>query len=477
MKRAVLMFTAFATFLGAANAQYWKAMGRGTIGPTEIQTLYGDSVSDRLLAGGPFLKIMNDVDTILAYGQAAWDGHEWDSIAHRIAPAEGQTFLFLRFQGKLYSCGGYIFLTPDGEANASFARLNEETQYWEALECINADFGGMLTLVPKVPDTTLYATGYTGSICGYPLSCVFRYDGSAFHIWEPFNQIPADNDNYVGYVFNYQGMTYMTGSFRDPLGPGYVTFLRYNGTAWEHVPGWNTLSPIKAILIQSNTLYVAGAFRLATGGPGDLIASFDGVNWNGMGDGLLYTPVPMSSVVWDLKWFHGELLACGLFSRAGNVPCTSIAQWNGNRWCALPGDIRWQNNAYPMLEDMAIWRDSLYICGGINTIDGDTIRQVAQWIGGDAVGECSTVGMNEPVAHSSALGVYPLDEPGSWNVQFPKAGRWTLCAFDALGRPVGTWHSSGPSLILDLNAQVPGMYLLRASSTTGELRSAKVIRP
>jgi len=145
---------------------YWRAMGRGTVGPTEIQTLYGDSVSGRLLAGGTFLRIMNDQDTVLAYGQAAWNGLRWDSLAHRIQLSGSgnmtqQTFWFLRFQGRLYACGGFSFLAEDSIWNNALARLNEQTHHWEALECINPNQSNLLTLVPKAPDSTLYATGYT----------------------------------------------------------------------------------------------------------------------------------------------------------------------------------------------------------------------------------------------------------------------------------------------------------------------------
>ncbi|MBZ0206411.1 MAG: hypothetical protein K8H89_08805, partial [Flavobacteriales bacterium] len=179
--------------------------------------------------------------------------------------------------------------------NKSFARLDESTMHWEALECTNPDIAsGLVTLVPKEPQNTLYATGYTGSLCGYPESCVFRYDGSAFHIWEPFNQIPEGNDRYVGTVFDFQGKTYMTCSLPDPVdGSGWVSFIRWNGTAWEHVPGWNTLSPIKDISIRNDTLYVAGTFTMADGGPGNLVAAFNGEQWNNMGGGLYYDPVPM----------------------------------------------------------------------------------------------------------------------------------------------------------------------------------------
>ena len=487
MKRPVLLGMTFAALCGAANAQYWQAVGKGTLGPTEVQTLYGDSISDRLLAGGTFMWITNETDTVLGMGQAAWNGTRWDSLATRIQPISGnistqQTFWFLRFQGRLYACGGFSFLVSGGNWNRYLARLNDSTQQWETLGCNIPSTSGILTLVPKEPDTTLYATGYLGyddEFCGYPPSCVFRYDGSAFHIWEPFNQIPQGlNDAYVGTVFDFQGKTYMTCSLPDPDGSGFVSFIRWNGNSWEHVPGWNTLSPIKDISIHNDTLYVAGTFSLADGGPGNLVAAFDGENWSDMGGGLSYPPVPMSGVALDLEWFHGELWACGIFSKAGNAACTGIAHWDGQRWCVPPGEILHANGQYgEAITDMAVWRDSLYICGGFATIDGEPMRQVAQWIGGSSVEECSTVGINEERAHNSTLSVYPLDEPGRWNVQFPKAGNWNLTAYDVLGRPVGTWHSSGPSLVVDLSAHAPGIYLLRATSTTGELRGAKVIRP
>lgn len=184
-------------FLGAANAQYWKPLGRGTIGPTGVRTLYGDSLSDRLLAGGTFTWILNEEDTVLGMGQAAWNGSRWDSLAHRIAPAVNQTFWFIRFKGGLYSSGGYIFLDGNGLPNSSFARLNESTLYWEALECTNPFPGSnLIHLVPLLPDTTLYATGNAGSLCGLPASCVFRYDGESFFPWPPFHELPEYANSY-----------------------------------------------------------------------------------------------------------------------------------------------------------------------------------------------------------------------------------------------------------------------------------------
>lgn len=487
MKRVVGVATAALLSAAVANAQYWKALGKGTIGPTEVQTLFGDSSSNRLLAGGTFMWIMNENDSVLGMGQAAWDGTRWDSVATRIQPISGnnstnQTHWFLRFEGRLYACGFFGFQNSDGTWNNNMARLNEVNHHWENLGCNYQFMTGLTTLVPKEPQTTLYATGYMGSICGFPESCVFRYDGSAFHVWEPFNLIPQGlNDAYVGTVFDFQGKTYMTCSLPDPVdGTGFVSFLRWNGSDWEHVPGWNTLSPIKDISIRNDTLYVAGTFTLADGGPGNLVAAFSNDQWNNMGGGLYYSPVPMSGVVWDLEWLHGDLWACGQFDLAAGLAAHSIAKWDGHRWCMPPGDFRWIFNSQSMLLDMAVWRDSLYVCGSILTVDGDTMKQVVQWIGGDAVETCSqATGVEEAalMGVGSELQVTPLPTGTSWAVHFPRMGKWTLEVYDATGRQVRSVQFNGGTTELNLGAEASGLYLLRARSSAWKYLQARVVRP
>lgn len=479
----LVTMAAAALFSAAAQAQDWKALGRGTIGVNEVQTLYGDSISDRLLAGGTFLHIMNELDTVQGFGQAAWNGTRWDSLATRVQEYLGseiadQTYWFLRFEGSLYACGGFILPSNDGIYNRYIARLNGQTNQWEDLGCNNPSDGGMQTLVPKIPDTTMYATGFYGSVCGYPESCVFRYDGSAFHIWEPFDQIPYESGNYVGFVFSYKGYTYMTGSYRDPLSNGYVNLMRWNGASWEYVPGWNTnAGAIKELLLHNDTLYVGGTFKLATGGPGNLVASFDGESWNDLGGGLEYSLIQQNAAVLGLQWYHGNLVASGFFDTAGNAPCTSIAKWDGQRWCGFPGDIRWKNNALPVLYEMAVWRDSLYVCGGINTVDGDTMRQVIQWLGGDADGACSSIGISETEANASGLVLVPTGEEGHWTTHLPSSGTWLLSAYNMAGLQVGTWQAEGATKAIDLSENGRGLYLIRATNSSNQQFVTKLINP
>ncbi|MBL7983146.1 MAG: T9SS type A sorting domain-containing protein [Flavobacteriales bacterium] len=471
--RLVCLFGALACICSLATAQpYWRGLGNGTIGPTSIQTLYGDEASGRLLAGGTFMWITNENDTVLGMGQAAWNGSRWDSLAHRIQPISGNnsaqpTHWFLRYGGDLYACGSFSFLTDEGLWNRRFARLNMDEQRWEALECTHLTTSGLQTLVPKEPQTTLYATGFKGTVCNYPESCVFRYDGQAFYTWEPFELIPSNPDNYIGHVFDFLGHTYITGSFRDPLGPGFVDFLRFDGSAWEHVPGWDAAATIKTISIRNDTLYIGGTFREAGGGPGNLIAYFDGTTWNNMGGGLDYTPVPMSATVLDLEWFNNELYVGGMFNVAGEIPVEGLAVWKGDRWCRLPGDFASNQWNSAKILDITVWRDSLYICGGFISIDGEPIRQVAQYIGGDAVGDCSLpVAVNEQIS-APTFTLSPNPTNGTLRLQGLPAEARRLLVRDALGRVV---HVQTTNLYqLELGHLPAGTYLVHVLDAGGGL--------
>jgi len=474
----------FALIVHQAKAQpYWSAVGMGPtgIGTSEVRSLFNDPVSDRLLAGGIFFKMANQEDTVWAFGQAAWNGHRWDSIAARISGGSDEfapeTYWFLRYQGSLYACGDYAFSTPNG-FNMGFARLNEQAMQWEALECNNTLPSGLGLLVPKEPQDTLYATGYDGVLCGlFPPTCVYSYDGSSFQRWAPFDLIPDTPNRVVSSIFKFNGMTYMAGAFADPLGQGTINLIRWNGTAWEHVPGWNNIpTTITDYSIHDNLLYLAGDFLEVNAGPGNLVASFDGTSWNNLGGGLGCVNCWSANSVNALQWFHGELWACGMFDRAMDLQAHSFAKWDGQRWCVPPGDFYHTGMGLAKLYDMAVWRDSLFVCGLFNLLDGAPAYQVAKWIGGATVAECSTVGLDEAHKQDPQLEVVPLMEPGLWRIQLPDLGVWTLDVFNVTGRQVGQWQANGV-MVMDLSARSPGMYLLRATGSTGALRSTKLVRP
>lgn len=479
MERNFLLVMAIVWNCALAMAQpYWKALGRGTVLGREVQTIFGDDVMDRLLIGGTFLEMMNENDTILGVGQAAWNGSRWDSLAHRIQPIAGngaaQTFWFVRFQGDLLACGNFPMV---GYANRGFGKLNETNMRWEPLACLNPPNAALSTLVPKEPQgSSIYATGFSTSICGYPTASVYRYDGTAFHEWEPWSQIAPAANNYAGLVFDFQGQTYVSGYFPAPDGSGIRFFMRFNGTTWEDIPGWNNARVVKEILIQDDLLYVAGTFLESEGAPGNAIAVFDGTTWNNMDGGLTLAPAPNSVAALTMQWYHGKLYVGGQFDHAGGVPLGTggMAVWDGETWSSMPGQF-YTSPTQPngaQIADITVWRDSLYICGSFQTVDDQPVRQVAQYIGGDE--DLIPVGLSEERPKATfTLSPNPTNGPLRLQGLPPSAQR--VVVRDALGRVVHV--QAPPAHQLELGHLPAGTYLLQALDVGGTVRGqARFVR-
>ncbi len=194
-----------------------------------------------------------------------------------------------------------------------------------------------------------------------------------------------------------------------------------------------------------------------------------------MGGGLDYTPVPMSATVLDLEWFNNELYVGGMFNVAGGIPVEGLAVWKGDRWCRLPGDFASNQWNSAKILDITVWRDSLYICGGFISIDGEPIRQVAQYIGGDAVADCSLpVAVTEQIS-APTFTLSPNPTNGPLRLQGLPAEARRLVVRDALGRVV---HEQNTNLYqLELGHLPAGTYLVQVLDAGGGLRGqARFVR-
>jgi hypothetical protein len=444
MKAYILFFLLLTT--PGVFAQQWGHLNDGL--PSDPYVVYGDSTLDKLIIGGRYVRIVQQGDSTDLMGVATWDGVIYDSLASRLQTiVNGQNIVgpiqrFLRYNGELYVCGGFGLMYPDSTFINSVARLNENTMRWEPLEC---DFLGGIFQLADVAQNTLYFTGDMDMFCdSFPESCVVGYDGASFYPYTPFADLPYYYGNYVGYVFHFQGQDYMTGLITtDTVNVEFYGLMRYTGTEWEPVPGFETAAPIKKFLIDDNKLYVSGYFRAGPGVPGNSIAMFDGVSWSDLGGGMLddlTTPSNGYPIVYDMLMHHGDLVAVGDFMFAGDIAAQNIAKWNGYQWCSYGGDFGNQ-----VLTSVTTWRDTLYISGTFQTIDGVPYGYVARWEGGNNSVACSTPTSVMEYAHSAAnlLRVVPNPATGSITIQCGIVQATTVLLLDPLGRAVlSTAHDS-----------------------------------
>lgn len=379
----------------------------------------------------------------------------------------------MRYQGQLYANGSFILETSDSIANRYYARWDEGLQQWVALDCINPVVGGASTLKVSEDGSTMYSLGYRNNFCGLPSACVFENTGDGFHSFAPWNAWPSTYNDYLGFVFKYQDMYYMSGLVTDSTTQDWYTFLRFNGSTWEPVPGWNTVGPIKDVLIYEGKLYVCGYFFTSEGAPGNMVAVYDGTSWSGLGTGLQYYPTPTTyGIAYDLLGWNGDVYVAGQFFYAGGVQANCVARWDGDRWCGLGGIFAY-GPQHGQASSLTVWRDSLYMAGAFHTIDGDSVFNVAKWLG--QVETCSEpMGLPEVLNTNHSLTPRLVDPDGVWMFDLPSNSGWAVTVFDAQGRrsfPDGTYSGE-----LDLRELPHGVYLVMCTSRSGEVRSAKVVK-
>jgi len=472
--------------LSESPAQYWTPLRNGLPNNTGgARVVVGDSTRDRLLVGSPTKWIIEGNDTLTIVGISQWDGARWDTLPGRVQSDQGSTQNgcspvnnLIRYRGKLYANGSFRFLTDDGVWNDAIAKWDDTEQKWKELECLNPTIGGMYSMFHVPPNDTMYFTGYTGSVCGYPESCVFAYDGSAFYPFAPFGDwVGIPGSEYVGFVFRFQGTLYMTGLFDNPITGDFHGFLRYTGSNWETVPGFTTPAPIKDVLIHDDKLYMCGYFFTNTGAPGNMVTVFDGETWSDMSGGLRYSmPDGTLGNCYDLHEWNDDIYVGGQFYYAGGVPAENVARWDGHQWCGMGGTYATET-PIGHVNGIGDWRDTLYIAGAFTTIDGDTMNKVAKWLG--VVENCSpAVSVPEQRVASQPIIPVLLDPEGVWQFSVPD-GVTEFTVHDAMGRlvleqnlPPGTTRQT-----VDLRNSNSGVYMLRCVGSMGLQGCSKLQRP
>jgi len=128
-------------------------------------------------------------------------------------------------------------------------------------------------------------------------------------------------------------------------------------------------------------LFGGGRFTMANGVSANLVAKWNGVNWSALGSGLTDTnPAPY---VFALNVYDDgggpDLYAGGVFTAAGGVSASNIAQWNGSTWSPLGSGTNGQVNALTVFDDGG--GPALYVGGGFFMVGGVSANIIAKWNG------------------------------------------------------------------------------------------------
>lgn len=461
----------------------WHGMSGGTNGWVQALTIH----DGHLLAGGVF----HVAGTTPVNNLARWDGAQWHPIGPQ-APLEWVAVdSFARYAGELL-IAGVVYGPPhppgdDGDYwtspgivlrwdGASWTDMSagiltgEGGSYYGAVHQLTVHSGDLFALTAGVVfrwngaawESLPYVTGGTDSLCIFNGVLTAAGYGAGFARWEGAawrllgSGFGSEYHDTVRAVAEYNGELIAGGQFTAFTdGQRIDNLARWDGAAWRPL-GSGVNGRVFALAVYDGQLIAGGEFTLAGGAPANCIARWDGSTWSPLGVGMGGNPYP-----WVLALAvrpNGRLVAGGMFSEAGGMSASRVAQWDGGAWSGLGSGM---GGADPTVHALAVMPNGDLVAGGnFSTAGTSSANRIARWDGRgwSALG----AGMTNAFPYASSvheLAVLPSGDLVAGGA-FTLAGsapanriaRWNGSAWSALGAGV----EGGPNASVGALAVLPG---------------------
>ncbi|MFH2141097.1 MAG: PKD domain-containing protein [Bacteroidota bacterium] len=352
--RYFLIFIFFAFVFTSTNAQYWyvfdndDTLNYSGSNMINIRCFYPD---DSLLYVGGFFKYGGTTQLNCI---ATWDGSNWHPMDGGLSNT-WDVYCVYKYNNKIYI--GDLF------PSVSYVPNTENIAAWDGniWSGLNNSYGGLdgCANAMTVHNNKLIITGTIGQMGSIPFHCIAGYDENDFIY---MGILPAQGHT----VKSFNGELYVGGLWN--------SVRRYNsGTnLWEKVGG-NTNYYVQDMVVDTfnNFLYVGGGFtRVDDSIYTDNVAIWDGFRWSKVGFGNN----SLSSVL-AIQYYRGELYAgLGGIDEIGGVFTGHLARWDGQNWNMVGDSVGWA------IYDMTIFRDTLYVGGGVAYEPYDETRGImAKW--------------------------------------------------------------------------------------------------
>ncbi|MBK8975500.1 MAG: hypothetical protein IPM29_06210 [Planctomycetes bacterium] len=282
--------------------------------------------------------IFSDAGGLRCNHMARWDGTTWSRLATGTDDVVDQ--VLTTRNGDVLACGSFTVI--EAVPAAHIARWDGAT--WSPL---GGGTDGRVRAVIELPNGDLVAAGDFTTAGGAPAANIARWDGGA---WSPLG---SGTDGTVRALAALPNGDLVAGGLFSTAGSApAANIARWNGIAWSGLGagvagGSFDGSVIQTLVVLANgDLCAGGHFATAGGATVNGVARWSGGTWSGFGSGMTWTwlfatlPGGVHSL---LELPNGDLVAAGLFDRAGGVPVTNVARWNGTAWQTMgtiPGYVR-----------------------------------------------------------------------------------------------------------------------------------------
>ncbi len=433
MTKTIIIITLFLnTFWGVqVFGQTWLDFDHGFgCDAYDLHDLYLDTETSQLTIRGSFWNKSN-CDTL--WNMSTWNGSAWVDLGCLSTMGGGGGMI--NYQNKIFTTGNQLCANGSQKLLHSWNGL-----VWENI-WISDNSGFGLEMI--VYEDVLYALGAYHEILNLPFSMLFAFDGEEIIPLISENSFESNPDQFGNTLAFYHDTLYVGGKFSGSSPSGRTDNIAsvYDSSLHQLAEGLDYGSCIvEAICVHRDTLFIGGLFY-----PDPLIENdqlsalmyYDGYHLRSYG-------LSSSQKITCMKSYNNELYIGGHFEELNGSVCHGVAKLNGHQLIPLntaPFTFPDGTHSTPLLRDLDILNDSLYICGTFFNIGSDIA------LGG--VGKMNMaladVGIieNKPMFSSGNLQLFP--NPASSQITLkglPKNTFYDLHIYDSSGRIVSNIQHS-----------------------------------
>lgn len=348
-----------------SNHAFWEWNGSSWSGSGPTQTggganCFGRLADGRLVAAGT-LNFDSQFTSRLAV--RGYDGR-WRPLLKGLV---GAAYALAQGPDHEIVVGGAVTAVSE---EVSFNLFHGNPGHWSGFR---AGVDGEVDTLLQTPDGDVVIGGKFQYADHYPVNHIARWDG--------LNLLPLGAGLTKGnapfalaLATSANGNLLVGGEFGQAGGGTANLVARWDGEQWNAFPnglGGFSGPYVDAIAVDSRGGVIVGGVCGVTGdGSNTNIARCDGSNWSALGkglDGAVYAIQPLPD---------GRLVAAGAFHHAGGSPASRVAIWDGIAWSAMGEGF---NSA---VEALTLRPDGTLIAAGDFTASGSVpVNHLAAWNG------------------------------------------------------------------------------------------------
>lgn len=178
-------------------------------------------------------------------------------------------------------------------------------------------------------------------------------------------------------INRYDSCIYIGGAFEAAGNVWTPAFARWNGSAWDSVPGGKIplYNAVDDIVVDNNEMYISGTFDSVGNISAHHVAKWNGTTWTAIGPNYNFGWTASGSFITSMIFYHSNLYVAGIFDDAQGNVCR-LAKWDGQNWQFFTNEIQ---GGLATIFDMEIYNDELYVGGLFYMADGCAGTGIMVW--------------------------------------------------------------------------------------------------